>query len=359
MMELNFKNNYNFQNILKQKKEEILRRAASDIQDSSKFKQLHSSFVSYLKSNAFSDFKAVLISKEAIESLPEEFYTQLESVLNSDDGILCNYLVLNNQLSIIDKARDNKYNSDSNEARKLYIELSKDYVVFLLQPDETVSFFIDGNDFIEGIFLSLKDMKSYTAKKDISKITDLFSEYQAYIADRNVYSNFFISKSHLKSLKKDLNSMVGEEQFIKDHCHLLNNKPEDRLRENLRHFLNMRLKATLLTKEYILANFNRLDIFILDESGTELYLIEVKWVGECISAEGKKISKTSFDETDINPKAVIQSVKYLKQLHYEKQNIKLGFLVVFDARKNQELADTVATFNEGKPPIKYPLSLYL
>lgn len=42
MMELNFKNNYNFQNILKQKKEEILRRAASDIQDSSKFKQLHS-----------------------------------------------------------------------------------------------------------------------------------------------------------------------------------------------------------------------------------------------------------------------------------------------------------------------------
>lgn len=59
MMELNFKNNYNFQNILKQKKEEILRRAASDIQDSSKFKQLHSSFVSYLKSNAFSDFKAV------------------------------------------------------------------------------------------------------------------------------------------------------------------------------------------------------------------------------------------------------------------------------------------------------------
>ena len=345
-MELNFKNNYNFQNILKQKKEEILRRAASDIQDSSKFKQLHSSFVSYLKGNAFSDFKAVLISKEAIENLPEEFYPQLESVLNSDDGILCNYLVLNNRLSIIDKARDNKYNSDSNEARKLYIELSKDYVVFLLQPDETVSFFIDGNDFIEGIFLSLKDMKSYTAKKDISKITDLFSEYQAYIANRNVYSNFFISKSHLKSLKKDLKSMVGEEQFIKDHCHLLNNKPEDRLRENLRHFLNTRLKATLLTKEYILANFNRLDIFILDESGTELYLIEVKWVGECISADGKKISKTSFDETDINPKAVIQSVKYLKQLHYEKQNIKLGFLVVFDARKNQELADTVETFNE-------------
>lgn len=221
-MELNFKNNYNFQNILKQKKEEILRRAASDIQDSSKFKQLHSSFVSYLKGNAFSDFKAVLISKEAIESLPEEFYTQLESVLNSDDGILCNYLVLNNRLSIIDKARDNKYNSDSNEARKLYIELSKDYVVFLLQPDETVSFFIDGNDFIEGIFLSLKDMKLYTAKKDISKITDLFNEYQAYIANRNVYSNFFISKSHLKSLKKDLKSMSGEEQFIKDHCHLLN-----------------------------------------------------------------------------------------------------------------------------------------
>lgn len=345
-MELNFKNNYNFQNILKQKKEEILRRAASNIQDSPKFKQLHTSFVSYLKSNAFSDFKAVLISKEAIESLPESFYIQLESVLNSDDGVSCNYLVLNNQLSIIDKARDHKYNNDSNEVRKLYIELSKDYVVFLLQPDETVSFFIDGDDFIEGIFLSLKDMKSYTAKKDISKIEDLFNEYQAYITDRNVYSNFFISKSHLKSLKKDLKSMVGEERFIKDYCHLLNNRPEDRLRENLRHFLDARLKATLLTKEYILSNFNRLDIFILDESGTELYLIEVKWVGESISADGKNISTTSFDETDINPKAVIQSVKYLKQLHYQKQNIKLGFLVVFDARKNQELADTVESFDD-------------
>lgn len=346
-MELNFKNNYSFQSILKQKKDEILKRAASGIQDSPKFKQLHSSFVSYLKSNAFSDFKAVLISKVDIENLPEEFYDRLEGVLNSTEVVFCNYLILDSELSVIDKVRDEKFNKDSNEARKLYAELSKDYVVFLLQPDETVSFFIDGDDYIEGIFLTSKDMKSYTAKMDISKINELFKEYRVHLTYRSVYSNFFISKSHLKSLRNDLKEMVSEEQFIKDNCHLLQNKPEDRLREDLRHFLNARLKATLLTKEYVLENFKRLDIFILDESGTELYLIEVKWVGECISADGKRKSKTSFDSDSINPNAVIQSVKYLKQLDIERQNIKLGFLVVFDARHNQELKDTVDTFDES------------
>lgn len=344
-MDFNFKNN-NFQSILKQKREEILKRTTLGIQESSKFKQLYSSLVSYLKNNAFTDFKAILISKENIEELPDSFYDILEDTLNSDTGIFNNYLILDSQLSIIDKARDSKYSIDSNDVRKLYVELSKSYVIFLLQPQEAISLFIDGEDFIEGVFLSLKDMQSYTSKRDITKIVELFDEYQTHLKNRCIYNKFFISKSHLKSLKKDLKSTISEDKFIEEFCHLLENKPEDRFREDLRHFLKDRLKANLLAKEHVLANFKRLDIFILDESGTELYLIEVKWVGECVSADGKSISTTAYSEKDINPNAVIQSVKYLKQLDSEKENIKLGFLVVFDARKDQNLTDTVNNFDE-------------
>lgn len=345
-MDFNFSDN-KFQNLLREKQAEIMKRTAQGIQELPKFKQFHSSLFSFLKNNAFFDFKAILISKEEIEKLPVDYYQTLENALNSDDGVLNNCIILNSSLEIVRKNKDDLLYSDSNSIRKLCTEISKQYVVFLLQPKQQISLFIDGEDFVEGVFLSMKDMKSYISKKSITQISEIFDEYRKRIRERNIYSNFFVSKSHLKSLRRDLKSELCENDFIKEYCHLLENKPEDRLREDLRLFLKERLNANLLAKEYILANFKRLDIFILDESGTELYLIEVKWVGSCVSADGKKISKTSFDEGDINPKAIIQTVDYLKQLaEFENGNIKLGYLVVFDARKDQTRQDTVAVFNE-------------
>ncbi|MBP1615733.1 MAG: hypothetical protein H6Q13_3181, partial [Bacteroidetes bacterium] len=163
------------------------------------------------------------------------------------------------------------------------------------------------------------------------------------LKSRDVYNKFFVSKSHLLSLKTDMGSQLDDKKYIYDNKQLLENKPEDKFREDLRFFLSEKLKANFLSKEYILENFKRLDIFILDESGYELYLIEVKWVGISINPSGKKTG-TSYSERDIVPNAVKQTVGYLRQLFDEQKNIKLGYLAVFDARK-EDLPDTGNSIN--------------
>ncbi len=346
-MNFNFKTDKDFLSILLQKRAAIIAKTSIDIREINQFKELHASLITYVKNNNFNDFKAILIEKEEIKNLPSDFYLALERQLNLEDSVVSNFIYLNRDLAIIKKERNFSYNSDSETARKHYRTLSLKYIVFLLQPEHNVSLFIDGEDYIQGIFLTPKDIQSYIAKKSIADLPLLLDEYRLHLKKRDTYSKFFISKSHLKSLRHDLQSDLAEDKFIHEYRHLLENTPEDRFREDLRYFLQSRLKANLLAKEYILQNFRRLDIFIIDESGFELYLVEVKWVGECISNDGKRISNTSFDEKDICPAAVIQSVKYIHQLALEKKNIKLGFLVVFDARKNQNLNDTCNNFNQS------------
>lgn len=352
-MEYNFKENKAFLHIIKQKQHDILKRTSQEIQESIRFKQLHSSLTTYLYKNSFRDFKAILIAKEDIEGLSDEYYNDLESLLNSDDGVLNNFIYINNKLEIVCKKRDFRCNADSNMARKHYRELSTQYVVFLLQPEKKISLFIDGEDFVEGLFLTPEDWDTYTSKRTLDELPILLEEYRNHLKDRPTYNKFFISKSHLKSLRNDLNSKLTEDDFIAEHKHLLENTPEDRFREDLRLFLVNHLKATFYSKEYILENFKRLDIIILDESGYGLFLVEVKWVGNCISKSGKAISNTSFDKEHINPAAIIQSVKYIRQLDLEGKNIKLGYLVVFDARKDQNQKDTVETFNESNLEDEY------
>lgn len=342
-MNYNFRNNPDFKDILKQKERDIIKRTSEGIQETETFKQLHLSLVSYLKASAKLDFKVLLISKQDFENLSDDCYDKLVNILDSDDCVLNNYVVLNAELNIVNKTRDGKY-QNSNDARKIYAELSHEYIVFLLQPHAMINYFIDGEDFGEGIFFTMDAYKSYEERKTIDYINELFDDYRQYLRNRNNYNKFFISKAHLLSLKDDLKSTLEEKEFIKEHKHLLENKPEDKFRDDLRMFLSNKLKASFLSKEYILENFNRLDIYMLDESGNELYLIEVKWVGTSIHRQGKKIG-TSFEEKDITPDAVKQSVSYLKQLHNEQKNIKLGYLAVFDARKN-DLPDTGKNISE-------------
>lgn len=333
-MNYDFLNN-EFKNLLKQKEQDILKRTMNGITEGEKFKQLYSSLYSYLKKSAKSDFKVILIKITEYNKIDTININNLFTTLDSYPCISNNSIELDANFDVINMTRENYL--DSNKTRRILIELSKDYIVFTLHPNQLIHYFVDGDDFGDALFFSTSDYESYDKKITIDQIDQIFKNYRQHLTYRNTYCKFFVPKSHLLSLRSDLASPLADKEFINENKHLLNNKPEDKFREDLRDFLFKELNATFLSKEYILENFTRLDIYILDELG-ELYLIEVKWVGTSIHKNGKSIG-TTYNEKNITPDAINQTVGYLKQLHYEGKNIKFGYLAVFDARK-ENLNDT-------------------
>lgn len=343
-MNFNFKKNSAFKDLIKSKEKEIMKRTLNSFQETNEFKAFHGALLTYLNSRERQDIKALLITKEHVVNLVPSFYPKLQSSLDSDIGIQYNSLILDSNMDIT--GHEMIYSKgDSNEARKLYAELSKEYLVFLLLPGKVIKYFIDGDDFGDGIFFSIADYISYDEKMPIQRINELFIEYRQQLTVRNTYCKFFISKSHLKSLRMDMKATLDEKRFIEKYKYILQNKPEDLFREDLRLFLTGKLKANFVAKESILENFKRLDIVMLDESGNDTYLIEVKWVGTSIHGDGKKLG-TSYDESDITPAAIKQSVSYINQLNKERKNIKIAYLAVFDAREDQDLRDTGTNIKE-------------
>ena len=343
MIEYNFKSD-SFKNFLKNKESEIYKRTEDGIQETDNFKKIHRCLVTFQKKKPINDYTALLIHEEEVNNITVDYNDKLFSCLDSQEFIINNHLLLDRNFTVENCER--KEIKDNNDARKYYLELSKDYCVFLINPIG-VHYFVNGKDIGEAIFFSSDALNTYNELKDITKICDIFNEYRQHLKNRNNYSKFFVSKSSKSSLCKHLIGHPSDkdyEEFLKKHKQLLENKPEDGFREDLRMFLRNKLKATVLSKEYILDNFNRIDIFIQDDFG-ELYLIEVKWVGVSIHQRGQKIG-TSYDTKDINPAAVIQTIEYIKQLYEEGKNIKIGYLVVFDARY-EESTDTLNDFNES------------
>ncbi|WP_210476145.1 hypothetical protein [Pantoea ananatis] len=339
MIETNFRNNSSLKSLIRSKQREIEKRISGGIQESDNFKLLFSGFTSYLQKRVRSDYKVILITKNDLNIIDKDtFYENLENTLDSDDGQFSNYIQIDSKMLITTKEIELCV-TETEKARRLYLELSKEAIVFVLSPNNLIKYFIDSEEFGNGIFLTMADFNAYQKMKPISEINFVFKDYRQKLKERNTYSKFFISKSHLLSLREDLDSELDEKKFVTSYSHILNNKPEDSFREDLREYLSKNLRAKLLPKEYILQNFKRLDIFILDESGFNMYFIEVKWVGTSIHSKGKMIG-TSYDEVDITPAAFRQSISYIKQLSEQSNNIKLGYLVVFDARQNQALSDT-------------------
>lgn len=95
----------------------------------------------------------------------------------------------------------------------------------------------------------------------------------------------------------------------------------------------------VVSREVMLENLDRLDIELTDEAGRDLYLIEIKWVGKSINANGNGYGVEYRATPRINPDAVRQVIGYIDELLKDHQNIKIGYLAVFDTRKDA-LPDT-------------------
>jgi hypothetical protein len=340
-MDFNFKNNPAFLNLIKGKEEQILARTNDEIQDSEGFKIIFAGLKSMLKNNAFNGFKAVIMSEQDIIQVRIEDVGDFNKLFSNEDFTYHNLITLDKELHIIDKERKT-FPSDSNEARTTFSQISQTGFVTFLLIKKQINYFIKGIDNSESPFFSLIDINRYNKKRDINEINDVFVEYQESIKERRNYCKFFVELSHIKSLREDLQIPKDEEdKFIKSNKHLLRNKPEDTFRDDLRLFLTSHLRV-FQVKEFLLENMRRLDIFLYDEFG-EIYLIEVKWVGQSIHQLGKKLG-TIYDAKNINPDAFIQTMDYLEELDNKGQNIVRAYLVVFDARQDN-LDDTGSNFD--------------
>ncbi len=347
-MDFNFENNTDFLNLLKAKENQILDRTTDEIQESEGFKIVFAGLKSMLKSNAFNGAKLILISEPEISNVTLEGINSFNDLFASADFAYNHIISIDRKISVTSKERK-ELPKDSNDARKYFSELSKKGDVVFLLIKNKVNYFIKGIDKSESPFFSLADVNKYNEKRDISEINEVLEQYQESLRDRKHYCKFFIELSHIKSLHKDLMSTDEEKKFISDYKHILRNKPEDTFREDLRQFLSFNLKVSQV-KEFLLENMRRLDIYLYDEYG-EIYLIEVKWVGQSVHQTGKKLG-TTYDSKDITPNAFVQALDYLEELDNKGENIVRAYLIVFDARK-ETLDDTGKGFdNTSLSPIQ-------
>ncbi len=337
-----------FKNLIKEKELTIKRRTASGINENFHFKRVQAMLGSYLdaRPSVGNSFYAVIIENSDILNLNKEVKDNLFDAIDNCIREAHNHLILDKDLRKVHSEK--KSFESSGIARQTYTEISKGNSVFLLSSQGAgIHVFAEGLDKGDFVFFTTTELVQYKELKDITQIKKLFEEYRKRLNQRDTYSKFFAPNSLKRALyskkSEQQKEKIQEDVFLDKYKHLLNNSPEDRFREDLRVFLDERMKHNVfISKEHILENFERIDIFINDDYG-DLYLIEVKWVGVSIHASGTKVG-TPMRPSQINPSAIIQTLNYLIELEETGRNIKLGYLVVFDARK-KDSNDTVSTFD--------------
>ena len=313
------------------------------------FKNLRTQFVSGIEELGINSGKIVLIKEKDIEKLSGDLTVLIENFFRSQAMAQFKLVELNENLEII-KAENIQLPDKSDDARKVMEGMATDgYVVFYLSKAKLVPFFINGKQYGEGLFYSDEDLRRYEERKPLEEINSVFEEYRVHLSQRDTYEKFFVTKSHVKLIFRSLkNPQESEKSFLNRNQQLLRNKPEDIFREDMRLFLQRKLKDVTLQKEVYLRNERRLDIAIFNYTGTELSFVEVKWVGMSINANNEN-KLTIYDENHICPDALNQTLDYVRELSGSKEygNVKLGYLAVFDARIEQK-RDTGTEMSESK-----------
>lgn len=313
------------------------------------FMNLRSQFVSNIEGIGINSSKIILIKTDDIRRLSEDLTLPLEDLFKSPEMAAFKLIELNGSLEVI-KAENLQLPDKSDDARKIMEGMAtEDYVVFYLSIARQVPYFIDGKQFGDGVFYSDEDLRRYEERKPIEEIDSVLDEYREHLKLRDTYEKFFVTKDHIKLIFRTINNPTeSEHDYIKRNRQLLRNKPEDIFREDMRLFLQRKLKDVSVQKEVYLPNERRLDIAIISFTGMEFSFIEVKWVGMSVNAENE-LKPTVYTESHICPDALNQTLDYIRELAKDKTNksVKLGYLAVFDARDGQN-RDTGTEMTEDK-----------
>lgn len=331
--------NVSFRNDILRVKELVEQQAAEPLLETITFKLLRSLIISEMAKSPDVDMKSISISKSDFEQLPDDLDEQVKSLFATDAFIKNRHIEVDDQLKI--KAVNNEeFANDSSQAIQMYCESSRDgNVVFLLSRDNSLSYFINGHNY-GALFATANDLALYKRKKTVDELEQVFDDYRSHhITDRNNYQKFFVSLTELRSLHKDLKSTLSEKDFIEANKHLVKNKPENSFRDDLLGYLQDVMRARV-SKEFTLNDDDRIDILVQDEAGLGIYFIEVKWVGTSIHYSGKQLGSTYTPNPYVVPEGYQQTIKYINKLTDMSYNVKQGYLVVFDARKEDFSGDT-------------------
>ena len=333
-----FSNDPEFKRYLESKRQDIYQRTSDGVQDTEQFQRLLSILQKCRLEVAEQDFRIILISKKELSNLCADADSKAKDLFRHTTLLTNRTIVVDSTLTIQNSNND-PFPSGGNDARRYFASLAtNDIVVFHIAPNATVNYFIDGRDYGDGIFYTREALNSYEELKTIDHLDEVLDEYRIHLTLQDTYLKFFVTKAGLKALHSFACPRETEQSFLEAHKNLLNNRPEELFREDIRNYIKSHMKV-VVTREAMMEDLERVDIELTDEVGKELYFIEIKWVGESIHANGQQFGTKYNAEPRIKPDAVQQSVGYIAQLFKDKKNIKLGYLAVFDARKD-DLPDT-------------------
>ena len=346
---INFSNNQSFKNYLSGKKKEIYQITSDSVLETDNFKRLLSILAECRRKNEERDFRLILISKDDLSHLCSDADEKAIDLFKQPVFLTNRTLYVNSELAVLNSNNDPF--PENNDARRFFKSLSSGldgFVVFHISSNATINYFVDGVDYGDGIFYTLEAQNQYEERKTIDHIDEVLDEYRTHLTHQDTYLKFFVDKTGLRALHTLMKSKEKEEDFISKHKHVLKNKPEYLFHEDIRNYLKQHMKIVVY-KEVVLEDLDRLDIELIDDGGNDLYFIEIKWVGESIGPAGDCIATKYDASTRIKPAAVKQVIEYIDELLKEKQNVKYGYLVVFDARKD-DLPDTGQGITENDVP---------
>lgn len=244
-----------------------------------------------------------------------------ESILN----ILAtsNCIKINNKIEIIQHERIQE--TKTAQVKQHLKELSHNSIVFFFGENGIDTIFHRENREEQNFFYTAADLNSFSQRKDISQIEEVLKNYQNTKLNKQLhYSYFFAEKSTLNQLNLPVSKYI------------LKNKPEKYMRDHLTEFLNENMKHSFFIETELSSSKKELDIYT--EVDGEFYFFEIKWLGVCIHKNGNTTSTTYTDSRA--REGVTQTLEYIKELSEDmSQNIKFGFLVVFDAREQNKEID--------------------
>lgn len=347
---MKFTGNPEFKRLLDEKKQDIVQRTSDGVQETAQFQRLRSLLSETRRKNAERDYRLVIISKADVASLCTDAEIKIAELFKNASFLTNRTVYVDADLSILNFNND-PFPAENNEARRFFASLSntKDaWVVFHVSPNSTINYFIDGKDYGDGVFYTLDAQNSYEERKTIESLQEVLDDYRINLTHQDTYLKFFVTKAGLCALHSLTKSTENIDTFVANNKHVLNNKPEYLFQNDIRNYIQQHMRV-VVSREVMLEDLDRLDIELTDEDGKDLYFIEIKWLGESINAQGNDVS-TKYNATPrIKPDAVKQVVGYINELLIEKKNIKIGYLAVFDARKD-DLPDSGTGISEEDLP---------
>lgn len=332
----------NLTDLIRQKQNDIRKQTENEILESANFQRMGNLLVSGRERiNGGTEFRVVAIEEAQLEKLNENL--DIDALYQNKAFLFNSFIKVDKNFAILDYSSE-KIPANNEEARTLLLELSKEGLVcFEIYPNGRVNSFVQGEYFGDGIFFSQEEFLRFNERKPLSEIDTIFDEYRLALRVRHRYTKFFVPKTVLRLWYKNIvNKKTTITNFLNTHSQIVWNACEDLFRDDLKAYLQQNVDAELISKEAVTENERRLDIFIIDRVTTGLSIVEVKWLGQAINSSCSGYG-TKYQVANIVPTAFNQTVDYIRQLSEEKKNIKMGYLVVFDARKgdNEPICDQI------------------